>query len=212
MRRPKASRAVLPVDDRRRSVEMRKPGGASRAALDDGNGGEASLSAGEEERGEGEEAEEAEAGEEEKEEEEEEEKEEGAVAVGLVVVVVVVVEEEEAEREREWVAVVCTSVLEEEEEEENLDEMLDSHEGRRETGGGASEMLWPVPLAGDGEEVGRGGAGRDRFWVSRVRGVLRWRPFSSGATARTARGSGPGEASNEPGGCDREGKGSSMAG
>ena len=188
---------------------MRKPGGASRAALADGDGDEASLSAGEEERGEGEEAEEGEA-------EEEEGKEEGAAeaAVELVVVlvVVVVVEEEEAEREREWVAVVCTSVPEEE-EEENLDEMLDSHEGRRETGGGAGEMLWPVPLAGDGEEVGRGGAGRDRFWVSRVRRVLRWRPFSSGATASTARGNSPGEeASIEPGGCDREGKGSSMAG
>lgn len=177
---------------------MRKPGGA----LDDGDGDEASLSAGEEDKEEGEE------------DKEEKEGREAAAAVEFAAVVVVVEEggEEEAEREREWVAAVCTSGLEEGEDDENLDEKLDSHEGRRETDGMAGEMLWPVPLAGDGEEVVRGGAGRDRFWVSRVRGALCWRPFSTGAAARRARGSGPGEASIEPGGwCDREGEGSGMA-
>jgi hypothetical protein len=71
--------------------------------------------------------------------------------------------------------------------DENLEDMLDSHDGLRdgvecallgdgeEAGAGC-----PVPFAGEGEDVGRAGAGLERFWVSIVTDPLCGRALSTG--------------------------------
>lgn len=86
----------------------------------------------------------------------------------------------------------CTSTLD---VDENLEEKLVSHDGRREgvlgfdVGVSCMGCALPLPLAMECAEDGRWDVGNFvRFWVSRVIGLLRCRPFSMGRGASLAGG------------------------